>query len=759
MEDADAPEIPAGDGQIPAERGVGGFADEIQALKMKLLELERQAQNNPAAVKGGESRPQLMDALEEYRRMEACLKNHRKEWERASGPGNWGLDDIRPRYYMRSGVRYGTKVAELERLERLMCNWKYSQEHKFDRPSLSELSREVAEAQEQGGADTYDEFDEIIDYGSRRDRLRKNFEWEMDRLYLVEEMDRRRKEKIEAGVHGAEAKAHPAGDEQPEDAGPKFAQPQLNRLNWSAFKALAAVKEKDAFAVDILMGEPNIDDGLGGFRHWFGFSGQVRKRDIAVDSKTLASMLPGQPQLPERVRIHSEALTRILGIILGTEINGTTVVFIRPFKVLAYCERALRDWCTALEKKFEAAPETNKDVLTAADGSAAGPLKDGAAPQEPGKGPGEVSAEGSDASKKPAAAGGEPLEEKGGEDEDEQAGDKPDDMTKSPAALDHLKCLLSFVDSDISVKQTYLKSPDCRKVFFSDLWYLFRPGVEVTGSDGRQAYRIIGVTSAKHRVVPYWERWSNNSGKNNSGKSQTPPFSIACVYIDFDGENVGPVPKVFEFKRFDGERDVTSLEVYPLRFHQAKRADFSDSEWKELEALPATERYRQKLKLRGSKFLEVAGVKHMYYAGPTVEAREEVESQVVIDFETAFSVEDPTQKLWKPELKTMIGIPEAEDGDQDGDQDAKDKDCMATCCLLDNVHDDSYVDKKQREEYVNGLLPEADAVNEQPSIAIIPRPLKELRTSGGSSLVSDEELTIMSYRVFGFVLRSRKWGK
>jgi hypothetical protein len=212
---------------------------------------------------------------------------------------------------------------------------------------------------------------------------------------------------------------------------------------------------------------------------------------------------------------------------------------------------------------------------------------------------------------------------------------------------------------------------------------------------------------------------------------------------------------MFDFKRFDGERDVTSLEVYPLRFHPAKKADFSDSEWKELEALPANERYRQKLIRRGIKFLQVAGMKHMYYAGPTLEARDEVESQVVIDFETAFSVEDPAQKLWKPELKTMIGKPEAEDGDQD----AQDESCRAACCVADNVHDDSYVDEKQREEYVNGLLPEPGAVNEQPSIAIIPRPLKELRTSSGSSLVSDDELIIMSYRVFGFVLRSRKWGK
>ncbi len=116
------------------------------------------------------------------------------------------------------------------------------------------------------------------------------------------------------------------------------------------------------------------------------------------------------------------------------------------------------------------------------------------------------------------------------------------------------------------------------------------------------------------------------------------PFSITCVYIDFDGVNLGPVTKAFDFKSFDGEREVTSLEVYPLRFRPLRRIDFSDSEWNKVEALPENVRYRQKLAHRGAKFLEVAAVKHMYYARPTLEVQGEVESQVVVDFETAFSV-------------------------------------------------------------------------------------------------------------------------
>ncbi|KAK4446837.1 hypothetical protein QBC34DRAFT_145978 [Podospora aff. communis PSN243] len=727
---ASVSETAVGDDQNPAVPGVGKFADEIQALKTKLLELEQQANNDPAVAEGEMPRPQLMEDLEEYRRMEACLKNHRREWERKGGPPQWGIQDYRARDYM----RYGKGPHPPFHL-----NWHiHHSGEKYLPPPLTELSRRVADGEGPEDDEPDDDFDRIIDYGSRRDRARKNFEWEMDRIYLAEEIDRRRRMKI------IEAKAAKEG--QPQDAGlppPKVAQPRLNRVDWADFRWVDE-QEKDTFVVDILVGEPAIDDKEA-YRSWFGVSGQARKRDIAQDFKAVASMLPGQAQLPERIRIRSEALSEIMSTILGKEIMDDDFVLIRPFKALVYCAPTLRDWCVALEKRFGSAPEMGREVVDTGD-SELDPLREGAVPREPGK----ASADGHASPEEQSAEGGELPKKKSREGGDGKAEDD-DDVTKSPTALEHLKCLLTFIDADMSAKQKYLEGPDCRRVFFSDLWRLFRPGMEVTGSDGKQVYRVFSVTSAKHRVVPRWEKWFSDTGK----RKRTQPFSISCVYIDFDGKSLGPVVKVFNFNRFDGERDVTSLEVYPIRFHPIKTADFSDLEWKELEAFPTNEIYRQKLIRRGVKFIEAAGVKHMYYAGPTLEARDEVESQVVIDFETAFSVDNAEQRSWKPQLKTMIGNSKA---DEDDDQNEED-DCEATCCRRENVHDDTYVDEKMEEEYITGLLPESGAENEHPSIAIIPRPLGELHTGNGKSLVTDDELVIMSYRVFGFVLRSRKWAK
>jgi hypothetical protein len=159
------------------------------------------------------------------------------------------------------------------------------------------------------------------------------------------------------------------------------------------------------------------------------------------------------------------------------------------------------------------------------------------------------------------------------------------DVTRSETAMEHLQTLLQFIDSEISPRRNYLLSTSCRKFYFSDLWYLFLPGMEVIGNNDRQVYRVVKVSSARHRVVPTWQMyWSKDNDK-----TQKPPFSITCVSVDFYGKQLGPVSVEFGFPRFDGEREVNSFVVYPLRFHPHRRSDFNDSEWRAVADLPEDE--------------------------------------------------------------------------------------------------------------------------------------------------------------------------
>lgn len=720
----DGPSVLVGHGENCAKHVVPSSHE--QEEKLAGVALDEQTEATTSHPKREAPHPQLMAHMEQYKRMEECLYKHRKEWESQGGPGSWCMFP-EPREYGRS-MPNGPWTH----------NWCIDSDRRYQRPDPFDPSHScIPGNHDDGNTNPYDDFDHVVDYGGRRERLRKNFEWEMDRLFLAEETERRRRVKLdearkqrrqadntaESGeLQGQRDKSSTTIDNLV-DSSPAittYTKPKLNRLDWFAFKEPDIVTEKDVCVIDVLIGEP-VPDSSRGYRGWYGDSGRpVPQLDRLPDCKDLPTKPPGQTPLPERVRIHSLILLRIIYRILGSEgtslVNGkrfpvltSPVVMTRPFRVLTHCEQGLRDWCTALEKKFSA----------------------GQAPQESDKDRINVSV----------------INES-----EQKEKDDANNVTKSSTALEHLKCLLSFMDSDILPRQAYVNGSNCRKVFFSDLWLLFRPGAEVIGSDGKQAYRVINTTSIKHHIPSVWQQqgWQLPSANMHHKTS----FSVTCVYIDFDGKYVGPVRKVFDFKSFEGEKDIESLEVYPLRFHPLRASDLDGLESKEFEALRGNKWLRQKLIRRGAKFLDVAAVKHMDYAGPTLVVRDEVESQVVVDFETAFSVEG--QHLSKPDLGVLLGNHVAEDAEGEEPKDS----CRGPCCRDDDVHDDRYVDQRQTDEYIDSLLPKPPTVDKHPSIAIIPRLMKELQTGPDSELaVSEDDLVIMSYRVFGFVLRSRKWGK
>ncbi|KAL2799443.1 hypothetical protein BJX66DRAFT_352309 [Aspergillus keveii] len=663
----------------------------------------------------------------EYQRKLSCLYRHRKDFETAGGPADWNMYRTRHRW-LPTQPRDGP--------------WDYIYDMDYmggyERPDPFDPTHECNT--HHNNPNMPNDFDLAIDYGERRASVRKHFEWELDRLYLMEELyrcqQRRKMDEAEAkkaqedearvAMNAPSAMNDGSGtqDDGENKPGPMVAELILTKLQWHTFKHSAAVDRVDC-QIEVLIGEPIVqDERLAGFTSWYGFSGYGPQKVSKVEQTTVITAPSGETALFERVRIRSLILNRIL------EKIEVSVVFIRPFKLLTYCERALRDWCKALKNKY-ALPPVSGGETSLADTVSTVPEENVSAVRD------SESADDHIATEKKNRDDIKREEEEEAEEEENE-----DESTKSPEALQHLECLLRFIDNDIVARRSHLGDHQCRKVFFSDLWHLFRPGMEVISSNGKQVYRVVHVRSARHRVVPAWERY-HDSAKNNEAKA---PFSLTCVYIDFDGKSLGPVSSTFDFKRFD----VSSR----------RQAEFDEEDWPKIEALSPPERtsfLRQRFIERGKMFLNVAQVKHMYYAGPTIGVRDEVESQVVVDFETAFAVDNPKQQAWKPELEILLG----NSGAEDEEDTEKDETCQAACCRRDNVHDDMYIDRKQRTEYIDNLLPKGEQNDQQPSIAILPRPLKELlRTSADKELsITPDELVIMSYRVFGFILRTRKWAR
>lgn len=770
------------------------LAEIVWALKEKIAGLEDQLHGNNESI---EQPPELSEEAQQYRRSERYLYKQRKEWEK------------KPHGEMR--LWQSIRMDALEDYPDWPHGpWKYKWNFSpsalkgpYRRPDPFNLPPEGDENSEDGqeDQDSPDEFDRHIDYASRRDTLRKTFEWELDRLWLAEEFEQRRKKRLDDAKQKKEQekqdKANALKAEARENPETFVDVTELNRVEWSAFKAIATADGLHPHVIDVLIGDPIIDEAKtsAGWMDDPLFGGRKSKEPTtatqATSTRPKAPVMPqGHAQLPERIRIHSNSLLTILGTIFdGMRFetpDGSGRVFYRPFKSLVYCKDALKEWCEKLEEKLsrkgpaveaktvEASANTETTVSSELREPSLGTEGDEGAEDAVGR-PSSVSAgENPNAEKfqdTPSVEESSPPG-KGVDDnkaDDDQEEEKTDDITQSDTALVHLKCLVRFLGTEVAARRNRILEPDCQKLFFSDLWDIFRPGTEVIGSDGKQAYRVVQVTTMRHGTRPDYDLWfdgpmfsnSRKEKKNNDDDSddddedegKTRDLSLTCVYIDFDGRHVGPVLKKFEFKRYEGEKDASSLEVYPLRYHPRDQNELgSDVKPEQQQGAPANSDWlRRELIARGSMFLDVVGVKHMYYSGPTLDTREEVESQVMVDFDTAFAAEEGKDVIQRPELEILAG--------RDWTYPYDPIDCN-TCCGGEDVCNDYFIDVRRSKDYIDGLLPKP-GTQQVPSIAIVPRPLKNMQAIGSvsGSSVSDDELLIMSYRVFGFVLRSRKWGE
>ncbi|KAF7558199.1 hypothetical protein G7Z17_g13 [Cylindrodendrum hubeiense] len=510
--------------------------------------------------------------------------------------------------------------------------------------------------------------------------------------------------------------------------------PQLNRTSWAEFQRFVdvgyvGVLSPQRYAIDVLDGEPNITFTIP---TWLGY--RMRRHYPPIHSaapKVLSAserttggkdLPPGQAPLPERIRINSRPLLRILSKIQGVTLSydEKPVLIFRPFRSLIFYKDDIQMWKSRLEAKF-AKPATVSMATHKSRGH-------------------KRSESGLDNSK--TATVEDEYEEDNEDDKDDESvksADSSDDIENdiyinTRAALDDLSCLIQFINQDLGDKLAYLNSNKCQTVTFGDIWYLFAPGDSVVNQEERQAYRVVNVTSGKYRVKRPRD-WLAIVGDNAKAKLEDSTITISCVYIDFDGKDIGPVSENFMIPRFEGEKNVNALPVFPFRFAK-------------------TSNLKETLIKRGDTFLTVAGVQPMHYSGLTLNTREEVDSQVVIDFEEALSIDRGLGP--KPKIEHVISTAR---GDRDvrvaQSSDDEDKGCIPECCATEIVHDDAFVEKNRTDSFLREQLSWDDQEGRTPSLAIISRPLKAAMDDEG--YIGDDEKLIMSYRAYGFILRSRKW--
>lgn len=235
-------------------------------------------------------------------------------------------------------------------------------------------------------------------------------------------------------------------------------------------------------------------------------------------------------------------------------------------------------------------------------------------------------------------------------EEDENTSDLEDDFcetvedSKDVEELEQLRCYIKFVDERILPFHHQFDREDSEKpskIRHIDLWHLFRlgelvhlpkpPGTDDSGTSATQqnlwrVYRISDVG------VPLSEAHG----------SSPDCFQVACYYLDYDGSRYGAIGMTFLIHPYTGERDITSLPVYPLKFA-------TDPSLLNV----ATE--------SGEVFVKHISEKHGSYSGWTlthdprgeplldgrgnrIKSPEHIDSEVLVDFKEAFN----HSPGWKP---------------------------------------------------------------------------------------------------------------
>ncbi|TFB02207.1 hypothetical protein CCMA1212_005738 [Trichoderma ghanense] len=301
------------------------------------------------------------------------------------------------------------------------------------------------------------------------------------------------------------------------------------------------------------------------------------------------------------------------------------------------------------------------------------------------------------------------------------------DQYGTEQAYKELGCLVEFMDHDLK-SLTQFRDVTRTKTGFSDLWHIFYPGREViTSQEPMNAYRIFHVTGGRPYLSPpedeeYGEIADYTKPYRVPAKESD--LVVTCYQIDFDGKKFGPVTHSFRIQKFDDFRDITTLPIYPLEF--AKKQ----------------ERIQRKLNSNGDTFRRICQGGHVQYRGMNLHEAEEIDSEVVVDFQAA---------LWDPQDKDKdngwdysieFGIKPTSSNRAEVIM-ISDAGCRsAHCCDNEVVFDDSIIDHRRMEEFLmdkTWLTTDPRYLNDKPN------------------RLPPADLHLFPHRLFAFVLKDRKW--
>ena len=405
--------------------------------------------------------------------------------------------------------------------------------------------------------------------------------------------------------------------------------PKLRRIEWREFKN-RHIDDKDVYAIDVL---------VSGAEFYYQRRKDKSRRKQRLDAlqgpnnKDLGLEMEQKlrhVEIPERIRINSPALLTILAeIAFGDASNAEkeSLVFVRPYKTLTRYFDEIKQHYAYLEKKWAEGEDDKKSLNETV-------------PQ-------------SNAQHEENQSESESLLPK------EEPKKTPEDLADSLEAFRDLRCLIEFMDDELQPLIDQTNDVTNTKIRFHDLWHLFKRGdelyapirnkavvgaVQPAGGTMKQPAQEVGEGRSQTVFIccqasggrPYLTPEDDEDARA-APKAKTSPFWVRSFYIGYDGEEFGPIPHDVEISAFEGEKDITALEVYPLKYSR-------DSA-----------KIKSHLIERGRRFKTFTSAKHQAYSGPTIihhangdlvivpsgshapKRHAHIKGRVIVDFDTAIS--------------------------------------------------------------------------------------------------------------------------
>ena len=418
--------------------------------------------------------------------------------------------------------------------------------------------------------------------------------------------------------------------------------PQERICNWEQFKNIFG---NDVYAIDALLGEQSLHGDMD----------KEDARRLATNhdsgrsvnrSQIVPPITPGGPEYIQRVRINSRVVMLLLGKFTdaGEAWEGKPRTFIRPFRYLIHFQDRMEEELAKIKERFAAVTQA---ATTSAEGSVGKDVNEDSAPDT--KGTNGKAAGGDEQSSNMIEIELPTADERRKEMEAKEL----DAFYSSESALNEMQCYVNFVREHI-LPFLRLFEPDLanlpKKIRYIDLWNAIRPGdvlyVPHTSNDGTRDLARLQRANATHTFYRVYQLWMPTMALNNNEKAsmtctclacreRTCHLTAKCYYLDFDGDRYGAREHEFILRYYEGEKDITDLPFYPVRFMKDKDI------------------YEQ-AKLDGEEYFKHVSRRYGFYSGWTllrgpsgeiltdskgeeVKNPEHIESDVLVDFKEAFN--------------------------------------------------------------------------------------------------------------------------